>query len=373
MRLKKAITILVSVFVFVATMEVCARIDDKIRYDAPFFSLYSSDLLRSIDDEGININVPNNQFEKWKINQLGFRGPDIPLIKPKGMVRIICVGTSETFGLYEDPGKEWTTQFKDLLEEFRRFQVINVSVVSLPLKKYHRYIEKYVLELKPDIIILFINPFRYGVGVNKFTERQTLPRKEVNKSERGWKISLSGGTPTLRILPKFVHVVHKRVPEKVMKLYRILKMKKQLRKLENARLNGNKPLDMVSKESLDTFRTDLEELIQFLSHQKIEVIMSSYPVLISTKNIQDHLDIFLWFRSFYIELSLLGIIDASLKFNNVIKEVSIKHGITFIDNNAAIPKNTRYFIDNVHYTNEGARFIASSFANYIKRRFSLSP
>jgi hypothetical protein len=359
MRLKKAIKVLMSVGVFIVTMEVCARIDDKIRFDARFFGHYSSELLRSIDSEGINRNVPNNQFEKWKINQLGFRSPDIPFIKTKGTVRVICMGASETFGLYEDPGEEWPNQLKDLLDECQRFQVINVSVVGLPLKKYHRYIEKYVLKLEPDIIILFISPFRYGVEVKKFTERQTPPRKEVNNS----------GGVNLRMLPKLVQVVHKRVPEKVLKWYRSLKLVKQIRSLEYARLDGNKPLDMVSNESLDTFRTDLEELIQFLHQRKIEVIMTSYPVLISAENIQDHLDIFLGFRRNYIELSLLGIIDASLKFNNIIREVSIKHGMPFIDNNAAIPKNTRYFADNFHYTNEGAKLVATHFGDYIKNRW----
>jgi hypothetical protein len=369
MRLKKAITILVSVFVFVATMEVCARIDDKIRYGAPFFGYYSSELLRSIDSEEINYNVPNSQFEKWKINRLGFRGHDISLVKSRGTIRIICMGTSETFGLYEDPEKEWPNKLKDLLDECQRFQVINVSVVGLTLKKYHSYIEKYVLKLEPDMIILFIAPFSYGVGVKKFIERQTPPRKNVNNSERGWKSLLTGGTPTLRILPKFVQVVHKIVPKKVMKWYKRVKLIKKLRSLEYARLDGNKPLDMVSKESLDTFRTDLEELIQFLHQRNIEVIMTSYPVLISTENMQDHLDIFLGFRSYYVELSLLGIIDASVKFNSVIKEVSIKHGVPFIDNNGAIPKNTRYFADNVHYTNEGAKLVATNFADYIKNRW----
>jgi lysophospholipase L1-like esterase len=92
--------------------------------------------------------------------------------------------------------------------------------------------------------------------------------------------------------------------------------------------------------------------------------------LISPKNLQEHLEIFLDHRRFYVELSLLGIIDASLKLNEVIKSVANEYLIGFIDNNAAISKNTEYFADNVHYTDEGARLVAFNFAKYIKNQWA---
>lgn len=368
-RLKKLISLSVSVFLFILAMEVSARIDDKIKYHAPFFGLYSSQRLRNTDSDGINCNVPNVRYEKWKINQLGFRGPDITLIKPKDVIRIICMGTSESFGLYESPGKEWPNQLMDILNEFQRFQVINTSVVGLPLKKYVRYIEKYVLKLEPDLIILYVNPFGYAVGANKFAERQAAPRIDANITSKGWKISLKDVTSNLRMLPKIKQAAKRIVPMQALKSYRLLNMKKQLRALEHRRLNGRNPLDVVSQESLYTLRTDLEELIRFLRHWKIEVILSSYPVLISPENIDEHHEIFLDHRRFYIELSLLGIIDASLKFNELVQSFATTHGIDFVDNNSNIPKNLKYFADNVHYTDEGAKLVAKNFAQCIKSLF----
>jgi len=99
-----------SIIIFIVTLEMSARIDDKIRYDAPIFSNYSAALLRSRDSEGINYNIPNAHFEKWRINEQGFRGSEISLKKESERIRIVCLGTSETFGLYESPGKEWANQ-----------------------------------------------------------------------------------------------------------------------------------------------------------------------------------------------------------------------------------------------------------------------
>jgi len=368
--MRKAIIIFASSLLFIITIEVCARIDDKIRYRAPFFGDYSSALLRTKDPEGINCNVPNSRFEKWKINRFGFPGEDITSTKPKGMIRIICMGTSETFGLYESPRQEWPNQLKNMLKEDNHFEVINTSVVGLPLKKYHRYIEKYVLKLTPDMIILFINPFDYAVGTEKFAKRQNISQKEIKEGLRRKISDFKKIISNIRILPKLKQVFKKVIPNQVLRRYQIWDLKRQLNDLERRRLDGSKPINAISNESLEGFRNDLEELIQFLRHQKIEVILGSYPVMISPENLDKHLEIFLDHRRFYVELSLQGIIDASVKFNEVIESVADEYLIGFIDNNAAISKNTEYFADNVHYTDEGARLVALNFATYIKKQLT---
>lgn len=379
-RLRKTITFCVSLFVFGLTMEVCARVDDKIKYNAPFFKTYSAQQLRTIDSEGLNCNVPNARFEKWKINRLGFRGPEIAIGKPKDKARIACMGTSETFGLFESSGKEWPAQLMDILGPSACFEIINTSVVGLPLDKFKAYIQKNVLCLEPDIIILIINPFGYAIGVDNFAKRQTGFKKEAkcNENERNFFLKdLSAIFHTLpkilssnfRTLPKIKQAAQKVVPTETLKWYRLRNMKKQLRLLEYTRLSGRKPLDIVSRSSLERFSQDLEELIICLKGLKIEIVLSSYPVLISQENLNKHLEIFLDYRRFYVDLSLQGIIDASHKFNDVIKALAAKYQLAFIDNNSLIPKNTRYFADNVHYTDEGAKLVAFNFAQYIKNRW----
>jgi lysophospholipase L1-like esterase len=366
--MEKALSIFLSIILFILTVEVSARIDDKIRYDAPFFKHYSPAILRNTDSEGINCNVPNARFEKWKINGLGFPGPETELAKPKGKTRIICMGTSETFGLYESLGQEWPNQLGAILDKYNHFQVINTSVVGLSFKKFRRYIEKYVLRLDPDVVILYINFFGYGVGEEKFAKRQTVS-KTNNTNEKGWKFLFEDVTSNIRILPKLKLAIKKVLPLNMLKKYQLWNLRRQLHVLESNRLNGKKPLDFVSEESLLSFRSDLEELVKFLHDKKIAVILSCYPVLITPENLQEHLEIFLDHRRFYVELSLMGIIDASMRFNQEIEAVANKYKIGYVDGNKVVPQNTNYFADNVHYTDEGARLVASSFANYIKSRW----
>jgi lysophospholipase L1-like esterase len=365
---KRAISALISLIAFLIALEVSARIDDKIKYDAPFFHEYSPRLLRSKDSDGLNHNIPRSHFEKWKINNFGFRGADISLSKSDSLYRIICMGTSETFGLYESPGSEWPAQLQNMLADHNRFEVINASVVGLSLSKYRSYMEKYVLKVKPDVVILLINYFDYAIGAETFAKRQNVIEQKADVHKEGKVPFFNNVLTQLRMVPKIKITVKRILPEYALKRYQLWGINRQLQAIETRRLNGLKPIDIIPRNSISTFRSDLEELIHFLHDKKIEIILTTYPVLISKENIDEYLEIFLDHRRFYVELSLLGIIDASEKFNETIKSTAHMYGIALLDNAASFPKNTQYFADNVHYTDKGARLIASNFAFYLKEQ-----
>jgi len=186
-ELKGVVRLCFAVFIFIMAMEVCARIDDGIKYDAPILGEYNSSRLRNRDDEGIRRNVPNSRFEKWQINSFGFRGPEIQLSKPQSIKRIACMGQSETFGLYEDPGKEWPVQLAGMLQKRGMYEVINASVVGMSFKHWKRYIEKYVIKFDPDIIILYINATNYAlkdVRVPIGTDDQNKKLKNITKKRK---------------------------------------------------------------------------------------------------------------------------------------------------------------------------------------------
>jgi len=117
--LKKIIIIPVSLCVFFLAVELSARVDDYINYKAPLLKNYSAELLRTTDAEGIPINVPNIRYEKWYNNSHGFRGAPVATLKPINSKRIACMGTSETYGLYENENMEWPAQLNKMLEQNR--------------------------------------------------------------------------------------------------------------------------------------------------------------------------------------------------------------------------------------------------------------
>jgi len=366
-KLTIVIRFLASFIIFSLVMEVCARIDDKIKYDAPFFAPYDSSMLRTKDSDGIRHNVPNSRYEKWKINRFGFRGQNISLQKPKNVKRIICMGTSETFGLFETPGKEWPSQLTALLGTDRRFQVINTSVVGLSLDTLKSYMNKYVFQFEPDTVILYINPFFYAIQMLRHTTKQYNPKTNHQK-----KTQISAGhffkkvSFSPRIFPKIKQSIKKITPPQALKRYQVWNLSKQVEDLELQTLKGKKPLDVIPQEILASFEKDLTDLVNYLIKKRIEVILSSYPILISKDNIAKHPEIFLDFRRFSIYFSFQGIVDAPPKFNAVIERVSTDLGVGFVNNQELVPKDIKFFGDNVHYTDKGAELVALSFANYLK-------
>jgi len=354
-----------SIILFGLTMEVCARIDDKINYDAPLLGSYDSTLLRKSDSEGIRHNVPNSRFEKWKINKFGFRGDEISLEKPRGMKRIACMGTSESFGLYEDSGKEWPAQLNDLLSPSGKFQVINTSVVGLGIEYFKPYLEKYVLKFEPDLVILYINPYFYISQVGKNPQKTSKPKMEEARQPISEGLTLKSLRIDLRIFPKIKQAFKQIVPPRVLKRFQIWSMSREVQALEKHHLNGTKPIDVIPESYLNSFKNDLNDIILFLSSKGVGVILSSYPVLISKTNLGEYLEIFLDNRRFCIELSFEGMIKAPKQFNSIIQSIANEGGAGYVDNFNGMPKEIKCFGDNVHYTNEGARIIASNFAKYI--------
>ena len=77
------------------------------------------------------------------------RGEETIEEKPDSVYRIACVGTSETFGLYEDEGMEWPAQLQRVLGKKGPFEIINAATVGQSPDLYMPYMEKYVLPMKP--------------------------------------------------------------------------------------------------------------------------------------------------------------------------------------------------------------------------------
>jgi lysophospholipase L1-like esterase len=358
-------------FVFIVTLEVSARIDGSINYGAPLWGPYDSTLLEESDSEGILHNVPNSQFEKWKINKFGFRGDEVTQKKNKDITRIACMGASESFGLYEDPGKEWPAQLNDLLSPGGQFQIINTSVAGLGLRNFKSYLRKYVLKFEPDLVILYINPYFYVSQISRSLRKTSkLQNQEVNQPvSRGPTSKLLA--VKLRIFPKIKQMFKKIIPPWILKRYQIWNTTRQVNSLEKNLLNGTSPLDTVPDEYLNSFRNDLIDLVHFLTEQRIGVILSSYPVLISKMNLEKYPEIFFDNRRFCIELSFEGMIKAPQCFNSAIQSVANDLGVCYVDSFIRLPKDIQYFGDNVHYTNQGARLIAFNFAQYILNHRSL--
>jgi len=320
------------------------------------------------DSDGIRHNIPRVRYGKWEINSLGFRGKEVDLEKKEGQIRIICLGASEAFGVFEDEGKEWPSQLGGMLrDQFPMVEVINVSVAGLTLKRKKAYVEKYVLPLKPDIMIttqgalLPITDSIRGVEskrlANKVEGRRVINSLETDSRTR---------TP-MTILSWLQEVVKGCLPGWLLTHLRTRRLRRRIREREKRYLIHKKPMDEVPENIISEFEEDLRSFIRYLKESDIVPVLLTYPTLFTPSNRDIHKNLLLSIRRLCVELSEDGIIDASMKFNDGIRSIADRENVALIDNDRLVPKTLEYFADYSHFTNAGAEFVAKSIYHFLNR------
>ena len=138
---------------FFAVWEVCARVDDHIEEGAPLFGNYAMSAMLTHDDYGV-VGRPYGRFGRWKLNKLGYRGPDIH----PDTLKIITIGASETFGMGESAGMEYPRQLESVINARRpdlHVEVVNVAYAGQSLRTFSHRVDRTVDTLSPRIAILY--------------------------------------------------------------------------------------------------------------------------------------------------------------------------------------------------------------------------
>jgi lysophospholipase L1-like esterase len=90
-------------------------------------------------------------------NNLGFRGSDVALHKAAGVLRVLCLGDSYTFGAYVDDMETWPAQLELALKEGmpgREVEVINAGISGFTIVDELSFLEEQGLRLEPDVVVV---------------------------------------------------------------------------------------------------------------------------------------------------------------------------------------------------------------------------
>lgn len=163
----KLLRVLAHLLLFLFVLELTTRLDDRIRFGTPLMSrVLSSEDLREYRD-GVVQGRPNARFQKWALNELGLRGPSTTRERRAGVVRIVTVGASETFGMAEAEGREYPRQLEDSLNAqvggggSPRFEVLNASLPGMSIPSILLDLRSRIRGLAPDIVVVYPSPSFY--------------------------------------------------------------------------------------------------------------------------------------------------------------------------------------------------------------------
>ncbi len=136
----------------VAALELCARIDDRYTYGAPMTGYFDIDTIYEFDELGRR-GKPNAQYQKWKLNSLGFRGPDLSPDK----LTVAVLGASEAFGLYEREDNEFPRQLERVLRQRLddAVQVANLSYAGMSVGQALIRLDETLDAVRPELLIVY--------------------------------------------------------------------------------------------------------------------------------------------------------------------------------------------------------------------------
>jgi hypothetical protein len=140
------------------------------------------------------------------INSAGWRGKEFSPVKPKGIIRILTVGDSFTFGKAVDDEDVFAAQVEEMLngDVGPRFEVINAGHENMNTTKELRYFEeREMIRLSPDVIVLGFTVHNDAEATSVRRQYRKLKRNAgplLTITESDWVRTLSESSRIVRIL-----------------------------------------------------------------------------------------------------------------------------------------------------------------------------
>ena len=344
--------------VFLLTLELAARVDDALTWGAPLVGRYSHGTLTMRDSLGVR-NRPDYRFEKWRINNLGFRGSDVAQVPPDSVLRIGVLGASETFGLFESEGWEYPALLQLELDSIQagRFQVLNAAVAGMGLPAMRRYFEKVVAPASPALVIIYPSPSFY-LDLEPPTppmEEEPALSSETPRAGPGFP-----GLSDFRIVAKGRTVLRDFIPRGIQSRVREQRLEAFRDGLGSAML-----WDEVPEDRMVQFGQDLRALVRSVQAS------GAKPVLVTHANrFQRSLDALsaedqhhlLAINSLYPRATPQVLREVDEAANEVIRGLARENGWSVIEASGRIPADAEHFADYAHFTDQGAARMADLLA-----------
>lgn len=265
------------------------------------------------------------------VNQLGFRGPEIERKKKRGVIRIVSLGDSGTFGVQaahpdgDSSAVVWRAieNYPNELvrrlarEGFDQVEVINAGVIGYGSSQVLRTLALRIMELEPDIV---------------------TARFAANDAARSWapeRRTIEPGNPLVRSL--------------LYRLYDWRVMRLALRAYQSVPGVHPKP-DSVLWTTPEQFRTNVERIVAVTKEEGVPLLLIDYPL--------GELD---WLENPAVTHPVLvGIATKLPNLRRIVRDVAKEAGVPVLETaQRMIGPEGRFFdrADLVHPNPRGARRI----------------
>ena len=346
--MRRGLRCVLGVLLAVFTLEFCARLDDCLSYGAPMWGPYDTGIMYVRDNIGTK-GKPFARYKKWQLNSLGFRGPELQ----PGRVRIICFGSSETFGLYEAPGEEYPMQLERELNSWagrNLFQVVNVALPGETIQTQINRVPEIVAEVRPQVALIYPSLAQY-IWLPQLKPDPAAPTEAASHPHFEWRIATN-----LRELAK------RSLPNPVQNYFREREIRSEVAMYGTV-------MERIPEENIIRFQNDLGNLVKSLRDAGVQPVLVTHatrfgPVL-SVSSSGERYVLVSW-RKFFPMLKEDGFLDMEWRMNEAIRQVAAEQHLVLIDAAVQVPPGKENFADFSHFTTSGARLMAVDLAGELE-------
>jgi hypothetical protein len=294
-------------------------------------------------------------------NAAGFRGEPITREKPPGAFRVFVMGGSAVFCLRTPYEKTHVFLLQQRLREQFPERFIEVQNAGADWHTTQHSLIKYLIQIRdyqPDLVVLWhgINDLVRSFSPEAFAHGPFAPDYShyFGATSRAIKEGAErprGREPILRI-----------------RLYLIDAMRSAIHGPEEDE-GPARVVEVERFQSLPSFRRNLELLIEALERDGVGLILASQPSLYSEHPSPEQQQVIYFPRVFCREQgrvpSVRSMARGMAAFNRATEEIARAHGVGFVDLAAAIPKDLKHMLDDVHYTEQGNQRVAATIFAHI--------
>ncbi len=272
-------------------------------------------------------------------NSLGFRGPEL---STNDNLKVICMGGSTTECFYLNDGKDWPAVLGSKIKnDYPTSWLNNAGMDGQSSFGNLQMLKQYIVKLKPNYIILMCGLNDMGLEApSNFDENKSLVKKVYNFLE---------------------------IPSTILNITRAGKAKEaglnhqfiaDISKAETLKMDDSSVYKRLENEQkyLAGYKSRISEFAKICQENNIKLIFVAQSILFS-----DEKDLY---SNTYLGDLKTGNINGKTRayilkmYNKVTFDFAESKNIPFINLNARLPKDSRFFYDGYHFTNDGSEISA---------------
>lgn len=338
---RKTLGTLLGVVLLLATAEAGLRVRAWYRHgsDGPVASIYEPDeLLGRRPRPGATLSGSARQLS---INRWGFRGADLPQVKPPGTVRVAALGDSTTFGMEAASDEAvWVARMMKQLNALNpgsRYDALNAAVPGYTLETSRLRLAERVAPFAPDVVVIY----QAGTDIAAHSRRQFPPAAQGRELNSG-----------------LAHFAQRHCL--LLNLIRVNTV------AFTACHTAPRRHDLLDERGVEAYADQVRVTIELCRQRGWRVVLCTCPRAFGDPDAPtDQHQLAQTALANNPALSLPGLNDAYERYNDALRAVARELDATLVDLDRLVPKRREYFADSVHLSDTGHALVGEEVAEVV--------